>query len=75
VNSFVDGGGGAPNCPALFDAAVGNGASPEALIGADDAGDHVNLSGGSSGGYAALAPAVGNGGCPLMPNATPLPSP
>jgi len=75
VNSFVDGGGGAPNCPALFDAAVSNGASPEALLAADDAGDHVNLSGGSSGGNAALAPAVGTSGCPLMPNATPLPSP
>lgn len=75
VNSFVDGGGGAPNCPALFDAAVSNGASPEALLPAADAGDHVNLSGGPSGGYAALAPAVGSSGCPLMPNATPLASP
>jgi hypothetical protein len=74
VNSFIDDGGGAPNCPAFFDQAVGNGAGPpEALQTAYDAGDHVNLSAGSTGGYAALAPAVENSGCILTPNATPLP--
>jgi hypothetical protein len=74
VNSFIDSSGGAPNCPADFDAAVSNGASPEALASGFGTADDVNLTLGSSGGYAALAPAVsGEGSCPLMPDDTPLP--
>lgn len=38
-----------------FGAAVSNGASPEALIAADDAGDHINL---SAAGYAAAAATI-----------------
>jgi hypothetical protein len=78
LNSYIDGGpvppGGSapPPCPADFDLALSNGASPEALQSAFDAGDHVNLTLGSSGGYAALAPAVATTGC-IAPNITPLP--
>jgi hypothetical protein len=46
----------APSIPCVFfsdfDAAVSNAASPEALVAADDAGDHVNL---TAAGYTALA--------------------
>jgi hypothetical protein len=73
VNSFVDGGGGAPNCPAGFDAAVTNGASPEALAAGFGAADDVNLTLGASGGYAQLAPAVVADGCALAPNNDPAP--
>lgn len=79
LDSFIDGGsvppGGSapPPCPADFDQAVTNGASPEALQTAFDAGDHVNLTLGSAGGYAALAPAVAITGC-IAPNITPLPA-
>jgi Spherulation-specific family 4 len=74
VNSFVDGGGGAPNCPALFDAAVTNGASPEALAAGYGTADDVNLTLGASGGYAHLASAVVADGCALAPNSAPAPS-
>jgi hypothetical protein len=77
VNSFVDGGGGGPNCPALFDAALGNGASPEALAPGNGETDDVNLTLGASGGYAKLAPAVTAGqtcvASPLGPDTMPLP--
>jgi hypothetical protein len=74
VNSFIDSGGGAPDCPADFDAAVSNGASPEALASGFGTADDVNLTLGSGGGYAALAPAVSGGAsCPLLPSGTPLP--
>jgi hypothetical protein len=77
VNSFVDGGGAGPNCPALFDAAVGNGATPEALASGNGEADDVNLTLGASGGYAKLAPAVTAGqtcvAAPLEPNIMPLP--
>jgi hypothetical protein len=73
VNSFVDGGGGAPNCPAYFDAAVTNGASPEALAAGYGTADDVNLTLGASGGYAKLAPAVVADGCALAPNSDPPP--
>jgi hypothetical protein len=79
LNSYIDGGsvppGGSapPPCPADFDLALSNGASPEALQSAFDAGDHVNLTLGSSGGYAALAPAAASTGC-IAPNVTPLPA-
>jgi hypothetical protein len=70
VNSFVDGGGGAPNCTAAFDAAVSNGASTEALASGYGEADDVNLTLGASGGYARLASAVvaPSTGCQLMPN-------
>jgi hypothetical protein len=60
------------SCYANFDAAVSNGATPEALAPADDAGDHVNL---TPAGYSALAYAVFSGPapCSLRPNAYPLP--
>jgi hypothetical protein len=70
VNSFIDG-GGAPPCPAAFDAAVSNGASPEALASGYGTADDVNLTLGASGGYAQLAKAVAGSGpapCSLMPN-------
>ncbi len=90
LNSFIDGGsvppGGSapPPCPAPFDQALTNNASPEALQAAYDAGDHVNLTLGSAGGYAALAGATANGvsnangtfsGCSfaIAPNVNPLP--
>ena len=63
-----------PNCPADFDAAVSNGATPEALTPADNAGDGVNLTlGGPTSGYGVLAPAVINGGaCSLLPGRSPF---
>jgi hypothetical protein len=68
-----------PYCPADFSTAVADPASvttpPEKLLAADDAGDHVNLTLGASGAYAALAPAVTASGCTLSPNAYPLPPP
>jgi hypothetical protein len=77
VNSFVDGGGASANCPALFDAAVGNGAGPEALAAGNGEADDVNLTLGAGGGYAKLAPAVTAGQTcvapPLEPNSMPLP--
>jgi hypothetical protein len=70
VNSFVDGGGGAPNCAAAFDAAVSNGAGTEALATGYGEADDVNLTLGASLGYAQLASAVvaPSTGCQLMPN-------
>jgi hypothetical protein len=59
-----------PNCYADFDAAVSNGASPEALTSADDAGDHANL---NQAGYRALAGAVTAQGCALSANSLPIP--
>jgi hypothetical protein len=59
-----------PNCWADFDAAVSNGASPEALLPADDVGDHVNL---TQAGYTALTGAVTAQGCALTVNANPPP--
>jgi len=73
VDGFVDGGGGAPNCPASLDAAVSNGASPEALAAGDGTADDVNLTLGASGGYARLAPAVLASGCSLAPDSDPAP--
>ena len=68
-----------PYCPADFSTAVADPASvtspPEKLLGAYDTGDHVNLTLGAAGGYAALAPAVTFSGCPLSPNSYPLPPP
>jgi hypothetical protein len=68
-----------PYCRADFKTAVADPASvttpPEKLLAADDAGDHVNLTLGASGAYAALAPAVTASGCTLSPNAYPLPPP
>jgi hypothetical protein len=64
-------------CPADFDASVSNGASPEALPSADNAGDDVNLTlSGSASGYAALAQAVsgGFGACGPLPPAIPFPA-
>jgi hypothetical protein len=81
VNSYIDdaevppGGSAPPPCPAAFDAAVSasTSASPEVLQAAYDAGDHVNLTLGTTGGYAALAHAVAATGC-IAPNAnTPAP--
>jgi hypothetical protein len=66
-----------PACYAGFDAAVSNGASPEALAPADNAGDDVNLtSAGSGSAYAALARAVFGGpdACSLRPGSDPLPA-
>lgn len=59
-----------PNCWTDFDAAVSNGASPEALLPADDVGDHVNL---TQAGYTALTGAVTAQGCALTVNANPPP--
>jgi hypothetical protein len=71
-NWLLDGTGiSIPNCVAGFDAAVSNGASPEALASEYDAGDHANL---SFAGYAALAASLPSGGCPLMPNNYPMPA-
>jgi hypothetical protein len=66
-----------PACPVDFDAAVSNGASPEALQPAANAGDDVNLTlDGSSSGYAALAQAVVTSpdACSLLPSPNPLPT-
>ena len=70
VNQNTLGNIGPPNCGADLDAAVSNGASPEALITTDDTGDHANL---TSAGYTALANAVTSGGCTLQANSLPLP--
>jgi hypothetical protein len=54
-----------------FDAAVSNGASPEALASAYNAGDDVNLTlGSAASGYGVLAPAIftGSAPCSLAPN-------
>jgi hypothetical protein len=75
VNGWIDGqtGIGPPNCVADFDAAVSNGASPEALATSPvdyDSGDHANL---SWAGYAALAPPVNACGLsPITPAGIPL---
>jgi hypothetical protein len=66
-----------PYCYADFDGAVSNGASPEALAAADNAGDDVNLTlGGSGSGYGVLAPAVfsSSDACSLLPNDFPPPA-
>jgi hypothetical protein len=66
-----------PNCYANFDGAVSNGASPEALTPAANAGDDVNLTlGGTGSGYAALAPAVFSSPdfCSLLPSTNPFPA-
>jgi hypothetical protein len=70
VNSFIDGDSDAANCNAAFDAAVSNGASTEALASGYGEADDVNLTLGTSGGYAQLANAVvaPSTGCQLMPN-------
>lgn len=60
-------------CEAGFDAAVSNGASPEGLASGDGASDHVNLTLGSGGGYAALASAVASSGCQLTASTMPPP--
>lgn len=71
VNDFAEN-TALPNCWADFDGAVSNGASPETLQSADDAGDHANL---TQAGYTALAGAVGGQGCGgLAANANPPPS-
>jgi hypothetical protein len=82
INGYIDSGQlGYPNstlypyCVADLDSAVSNGASPEALVTADDTGDHVNL---TSAGYAAMAgefnPAnVQDSPCALSPNSYPFP--
>jgi hypothetical protein len=80
VNSAIEN-SSPPYCPADFSKAVADPASvppaspPEKLLAANDAGDHVNLTLGASGGYAALAPAVTASGCTLSPNSYPLPPP
>jgi hypothetical protein len=65
-----------PFCYADFDTAVSNGASPEALAAADNAGDDANLTlAGTGSGYAALAPTVlSSDGCALLPTSYPLPT-
>jgi hypothetical protein len=66
-----------PNCYVDFDAAVSNGASPEALAGGDNAGDDVNLTlAGTSSGYGVLAPAVFDSSdvCSLLPSNDPSPT-
>ena len=66
-----------PNCYANFDGAVSNGASPEALTPAANAGDDVNLTlGGTGSGYAARAPAVFSSPdfCSLLPSTNPFPA-
>jgi hypothetical protein len=57
LNQWIAGGAQLswPNSPADVDAAVSNGGATEALQGAYDAGDHVNL---TAAGYAALAPVI-----------------
>jgi hypothetical protein len=60
-----------------FDAAVSNGASPEALAGSYNAGDDVNLTlAGTSSGYGVLAPAVFDSSvtCSLSPVQDPPPT-
>jgi hypothetical protein len=61
VNTWLRGGTGIslPNCVADFSAAVGDGATPDALQSSFDSGDHANL---SFAGYAALAPKAGSCG-------------
>lgn len=66
-------GGGVEPCPLApcnytddFSSAVGNTASPQSLLTADDAGDHVNLTGA---GYAAIAATVD--ATQLTPNSPP----
>lgn len=62
-----------PICAALFDNAVGTGATTEEpLASGYGTSDDVNLTLGSSGGYAALAPAAGD--CGFSPPAFPLPA-
>jgi hypothetical protein len=68
VNDYVTG-IAAPNCVTDFDNAVTNGASPEQLQAADDAGDHANL---TATGYAALATQLSTD-CAFAPNSLPPP--
>jgi hypothetical protein len=79
VNSFIDddqvqpGGSAPPPCAADFSTTVGNtSSSPETLKATYDAGDHVNLTFGLTGGYAALAGATASTGC-IAPNINPVP--
>lgn len=76
VNSAIENTSSAA-CWVNFDAAVSNGASPEALLAADNAGDDVNLTlAGSDSGYAVLARAVFTSpdACSLLPSHNPLPA-
>ncbi len=66
-----------PYCYADFDGEVSNGASPEGLATADNAGDDVNLTlGGATSGYGVLAGAVFSSAdaCSLLPPDSPLPT-
>jgi hypothetical protein len=54
--------------------AANDGKSPADLATAYDTGDHVNLTLGSSGGYAALAQAIANSPCSFMPPSSAPPS-
>lgn len=73
IGDYIDSGGGAPNCPAFFDAAVGTGTTTEeALASGYGTSDDVNLTLGTSGGYAALAPAAAS--CGFYPPSDPLPA-
>jgi hypothetical protein len=77
VNSEIISDTSFPNCYANFDGAVSNGASPEALTPAANAGDDVNLTlAGAGSGYAALAPAVFSSpdACSLLPATDPFPT-
>jgi len=77
VNSAIISGTSFPNCYANFDGAVSNGASPEVLTPAANAGDDANLTlAGSGSGYAALAPAVFSSpdACSLLPATDPFPA-
>jgi len=72
INSVVED-AATPACPAFFDQAVSNGATPdESLASGMGESDDVNLTLGSSGGYAALAPAVS--ACGFYPPSNPLPA-
>ena len=77
VNSAIISDTPFPYCYANFDGAVSNGASPEALAPADNAGDDANLTlTGTGSGYAALARAVFSSpdACSLLPPANPFPA-
>jgi hypothetical protein len=77
VNSAIISDTAFPYCYANFDGAVSNGASPEALTPAANAGDDVNLTlAGAGSGYATLAPAVFSSpdACSLLPATDPFPA-
>jgi hypothetical protein len=74
INSVIDSGGNGPDCTAYFDQEVGTAGviSEQPLASGMGESDDVNLTLGSSGGYAALAPAVS--ACGFYPPSNPLPA-